>query len=832
MKANKYLAYCLSASLVFSAYAPMSVAAEEVTINEDVVFESGEIEKPEEEDTTFFSSGDFSDGESGIQPAAETVENTDGWAALSLEGYENISYKFDSDTKTLQFKSSAADASMPNMRLNKIDDTWAEMLKQVETVVIGENITTVGNYNFANDSGACPAIKTVRLGDAVKVIGDYAFMSVSTLTNVNLEKVTKIGQDGFFKTALTAVNMGADSIELGNRVFGSCASLESFACKNLKDIPNTAFNGCAKLRSFTASGVETIGSSAFSKCAITEFNPADSNIKSIGMRAFYNSTLENIVLNNADMNVLEMNVFQNCKNLKAICYAGTSEQWKAKSSQGRVPSTALVHCKGDAEPEGEVKAPTCTEIGIEEKTCSACKATFKTEVAALGHTYAESKVTKAPTCTETGIEEKTCGTCKQTFEIEIAALDHTYSSYTEIKAATCTEAGIKVRCCTREGCGLIKIRTITALGHDYGDAEYTETKAPTCTEAGTESRPCTREGCTNLDEREIPALGHELTTKVTTEPTCAEEGVLSTVCTRCEHVEKTEPIEATGEHEWSDWKKVSDATVFKAEQQERTCDKCGEKESKAVGNALTPKASVNASSVTLKVKQSTSNLKVTGLAKGDSVKTWKSSNTKVFTVSGKANGTCKLTAKKKGTAKLQITLASGLTRTVTVKVQESTVKTTSISGLSKKITLTKDTKQTLKPVVEPITSQEKVTYATSDKNIVTVNKNGVITAKKAGTAKITVKSGSQKYVVTVTVPKTKTTSITVDDHVTIKKGKTKTLNAERIPSNSDEELTYTSSNKKVVTVDKNGKIKGIKKGTATITVKSGNQKKTVKVTVK
>ena len=42
----------------------------------------------------------------------------------------------------------------------------------------------------------------------------------------------------------------------------------------------------------------------------------------------------------------------------------------------------------------------------------------------------------------------------------------------------------------------------------------------------------------------------------------------------------------------------------------------------------------------------------------------------------------------------------------------------------------------------------------------TVSKKGVITAKKSGTAKITVKSGKKKFVVTVTVPKTKTEKIT------------------------------------------------------------------------
>lgn len=53
------------------------------------------------------------------------------------------------------------------------------------------------------------------------------------------------------------------------------------------------------------------------------------------------------------------------------------------------------------------------------------------------------------------------------------------------------------------------------------------------------------------------------------------------------------------------------------------------------------------------------------------------------------------------------------------------------------------------------------------------------------------------------------------------------------PSSSTDKLTWTSSNKKVATVDKNGKVKALKKGTATITVKTASGKKAAcKITVK
>mgnify|MGYP000399901654 FL=1 len=75
------------------------------------------------------------------------------------------------------------------------------------------------------------------------------------------------------------------------------------------------------------------------------------------------------------------------------------------------------------------------------------------------------------------------------------------------------------------------------------------------------------------------------------------------------------------------WTTVSGATVFAPETQKRTSNK-GRTETRTVGSKLTPTIKVNATSIKLKVKQSTTKVKVTGLANGDSVKSWTSSNKK------------------------------------------------------------------------------------------------------------------------------------------------------------------------------------------------------------
>ena len=210
-----------------------------------------------------------------------------------------------------------------------------------------------------------------------------------------------------------------------------------------------------------------------------------------------------------------------------------------------------------------------------------------------------------------------------------------------------------------------------------------------------------------------------------------------------------EPLKAPERHEHSygAWYTVSAATVFAAEVQERVCA-CGEKETRTVGTALEKTIKVNMTTIPLKVKQTTTKFKVSGLAAGDSVVSYASSNKKIFTVD--KNGKLKA-GKKKGSAKLTITLKSGLKKTVTVKVQKSKVKTKKIQNLTKTIVLKKGNKATLKPVLNPLTSQQGIRYYSSKKSVARVSSKGVITAKKAGKATITVKSGSKKYRITVKV---------------------------------------------------------------------------------
>ncbi|GEM_PF-3205153 len=240
---------------------------------------------------------------------------------------------------------------------------------------------------------------------------------------------------------------------------------------------------------------------------------------------------------------------------------------------------------------------------------------------------------------------------------------------------------------------------------------------------------------------------------------CFVTGLNIQKCEKCDIVSAAETPTA---HSFGDYVVTVKATESKEGNEARTCSVCGYVENRAIPKLpktnnsndknTTPNKpatiSLNAKSIVLKTGQSTTAVKVSGLAEGDAVASWKSS--KPATV--KVNNKGKITAgKKTGSAVLTVKLKSGKKATVKVKVQKKAVTTKKIKVNKKNVTLKKNKSYKIKATLNPITSSDKVKFTSSNKKVATVNAKGVVKAKKAGTAKITVKAGKKKAVVTVKV---------------------------------------------------------------------------------
>ena len=152
---------------------------------------------------------------------------------------------------------------------------------------------------------------------------------------------------------------------------------------------------------------------------------------------------------------------------------------------------------------------------------------------------------------------------------------------------------------------------------------------------------------------------------------------------------------------------------------------------------------------------------------------------------------------------------------------------------STKIQLGVKDKYTLSATVLPSDTVQSVKYTTSNKKVATVSAAGVITAKKAGTAKITAKTANGlSAVCTVKVMKAPSKVKLNSKKATLNVGKTYQLKA-TLPKKTWSTITFSSSNSAVATVNASGLVTAVAPGTATITAKTGNGKKaTCKVTVK
>ncbi|MEI3173917.1 MAG: Ig-like domain-containing protein [Lachnospiraceae bacterium] len=229
-----------------------------------------------------------------------------------------------------------------------------------------------------------------------------------------------------------------------------------------------------------------------------------------------------------------------------------------------------------------------------------------------------------------------------------------------------------------------------------------------------------------------------------------KDGTKTALCDYCRI--KTSTLRNVNSKKGHSYKYVynKDATVFKNGTKTGTCIRCGRTIIvSAPGTKLTPTIKTNVSSVRLRVGQVTSAVKVSGLAKGDEVRSWISENTSIVKVD---RTTGKMTAgTKTGTAAVTITLRSGLKKTIRVIVQKMAVRTTKLTGLPSSVTVSKGKTVKLTPVRTPVTSQEKVTYTIGNKAVASVTSNGVVKGRKKGKTNLTVQSGARKVTVLVIV---------------------------------------------------------------------------------
>ena len=293
-------------------------------------------------------------------------------------------------------------------------------------------------------------------------------------------------------------------------------------------------------------------------------------------------------------------------------------------------------------------------------------------------------------------------------------------------------------------------------GCNYGEHKLVpvEELKPTCTEDGhTAGDQCSVCKLYFGDYKVIPATGHTIVVKPGKAATCTVDGKTDAWdCSDCgEVLVKPETIKARG-HKKDGGTVTKRPTVFEKGIRTYKCPVCKEVVAEEPIDELEPTLTLSVSGTISMWNGEKRTVKAYGLARGDSVDSAISSDTgivKVALTKTSGGGVVTLWSRSKGgTATVTVKLASGHKESFKVRVS---VKTTNIKGVPGMKTLKKGKTYQLTPVLVPAGSTQKITYTSYNKAVATVSDTGLITAEKAGSAKIAVVSGSKRKVVEVIV---------------------------------------------------------------------------------
>jgi len=220
-----------------------------------------------------------------------------------------------------------------------------------------------------------------------------------------------------------------------------------------------------------------------------------------------------------------------------------------------------------------ISAATCTT----DKKCTTCGTVGQK---ALGHDY-QQVITKDATCGAQGTYVTKCSRCGAGSPNGNGYIPATGKHTWDRSAATCT-ADKKCTVCGTVG--------ETAKGHIWNVTAATCTTDKKCTVCGTvgvkapghtwniSAATCTTDKkCTKCGTVGQKALGHDYKQTTTKEPTCGEQGIYVTKCTRCGAGSQNGNgyIAATGKHTWV-YTSTTDATCTKDGYKLYTCSVCAQ----------------------------------------------------------------------------------------------------------------------------------------------------------------------------------------------------------------------------------------------------------------
>ena len=515
-----------------------------------------------------------------------------------------------------------------------------------------------------------------------------------------------------------------------------------------------------------------------------------------------------------------------------------------------MPTINVYRCEHHWDQGEIITEATCTEEGEKKFTCSICGDEKTEKVSATGHQHTEIRNKKEATCKETGYSGDTwckdCGKKILSGQTIAKTENHSWDAGKVTTKATCTEEGEKTFTCSI--CGDKKTEKISATGHQH--TEIRNKKEATCKETGYSGDTwCKDCGKKILSGQTIAKTENHSwdAGKVTTKATCTEEGEKTFTCSICGD-EKTEKVSATG-HQHTEIRNKKEATCKEEGYSGDTwCKDCGKKILSGQAIAKTEDHSWNQGEITKEPTckeegEKTFTCSICGNTKTEKVST---TDHQHMEIRNQKNPTCKEAGYSGDTycADCGVKISSGKTiaktknhnwdggvittePTCTERGEKTFTCTICGNTNTKKVNATGHSYGAYKVVKEPTNKRKGLkskTCSVCGKIVYeAIPKTNFSPTDSSETNPDPNPQTSQKTTRKIKLNRRK---------LTLKKGKSFRLKVTLTPADSQDKITYKTSNKKIATVSKTGKIKAKKKGKVKITVISGKKKAVCTVKVK
>ena len=423
------------------------------------------------------------------------------------------------------------------------------------------------------------------------------------------------------------------------------------------------------------------------------------------------------------------------------------------------------------------------------------------------HHWDQGEIITEATCTEEGEKKFTCSICGDEKTEKVSATGHQHTEIRNKKEATCKETGYSGDTWCKD-CGkkILSGQTIAKTENHSWDAGKVTTKA-TCTEEGEKTFTCSI--CGDKKTEKVSATGHQHTEiRNKKEATCKEEGYSGdTWCKDCgKKILSGQAIAKTEDHSWNQGEITKEPTCKEKGEKTFTCSICG--------NTKTEKVSTTDHQHMEIRNQKNPTCKEAGYS-GDTY----CADCGVKISSGKTIAKTKNHNWDGGVITTEPTCTERGEKTFTCTICGNTN--------TKKVNATGHSYGAYKVVKEP-TNKRKGLKSKTCSVCGKIVYEGIPKTNSSPTDSSETNPDQNPQTSQKTTRKIKLNR----RKLTLKKGKSFRLKVTLTPADSQDKITYKTSNKKIATVSKTGKIKAKKKGKVKITVISGKKKAVCTVKVK